>query len=777
MKPGAGPDLIPAPRAPEGVATPTPSTPPPPPPGPAARAVQPGAAPAVETPGTELARRVAAYDPRADMALIEAAYNLAATAHASQSRENGDPYITHPLAVAGILAGYRLDTATIATALLHDVVEDTSYSLGELEKRFGADIARLVDGVTKLTRLELQSERTKQAENFRKLVLAMSEDIRVLLVKLADRLHNMRTLHFKPKPESRARVARETMEIYAPLAERIGMDAVKSELQSLAFRELQPDAYQTITARLAFLRGQGADLIDEIAADLKARLAAAEVPVVEVTGREKSPYSIWMKMYEKKVEFEQLSDIMAFRVLTTDKANCYAALGAIHSAYRVVPGRFKDYISTPKPNGYQSLHTGVTVPERRNAKIEVQIRTPDMHEIAEYGVAAHWMYKQEGSATPAPAPTQRRYPWVRELLEILESAAEPGEFLEHTKLALHQDQVFCFTPKGDLIALPRGATPVDFAYQVHSQVGDACVGAKINGRIVPLRHRLENGDQVEIITARGGTPNPAWERFVVTGKAKARIKRFAMARQRTEFQEQGRSAIAKAFRQEGIDFSEKLVEPALKVLKQPGFEELCVAVGNGNISAREVLHAAFPELRGPPRVMDPLPLTRARGKPGATTVRTERRREASHGITGLVAGMAVQFAGCCHPVPGDRIVGIVSTGRGVTIHKSDCHNLEALAATPERFIDVDWDYEAGSGGAHLGRLEVVTANEDSAIAAMTVVIAKQHGKLHNLRFAHRAPDYAEVLVDLEVTDLRHLSNVIAALRACPGIIQVERSKA
>ncbi|WP_373461424.1 bifunctional (p)ppGpp synthetase/guanosine-3',5'-bis(diphosphate) 3'-pyrophosphohydrolase [Pseudoroseomonas cervicalis] len=769
--------MIPAPRAPEGVATPTPSTPPPPPPGPAARAVQPGAAPAVETPGTELARRVAAYDPRADMALIEAAYNLAATAHASQSRENGDPYITHPLAVAGILAGYRLDTATIATALLHDVVEDTSYSLGELEKRFGADIARLVDGVTKLTRLELQSERTKQAENFRKLVLAMSEDIRVLLVKLADRLHNMRTLHFKPKPESRARVARETMEIYAPLAERIGMDAVKSELQSLAFRELQPDAYQTITARLAFLRGQGADLIDEIAADLKARLAAAEVPVVEVTGREKSPYSIWMKMYEKKVEFEQLSDIMAFRVLTTDKANCYAALGAIHSAYRVVPGRFKDYISTPKPNGYQSLHTGVTVPERRNAKIEVQIRTPDMHEIAEYGVAAHWMYKQEGSATPAPAPTQRRYPWVRELLEILESAAEPGEFLEHTKLALHQDQVFCFTPKGDLIALPRGATPVDFAYQVHSQVGDACVGAKINGRIVPLRHRLENGDQVEIITARGGTPNPAWERFVVTGKAKARIKRFAMARQRTEFQEQGRSAIAKAFRQEGIDFSEKLVEPALKVLKQPGFEELCVAVGNGNISAREVLHAAFPELRGPPRVMDPLPLTRARGKPGATTVRTERRREASHGITGLVAGMAVQFAGCCHPVPGDRIVGIVSTGRGVTIHKSDCHNLEALAATPERFIDVDWDYEAGSGGAHLGRLEVVTANEDSAIAAMTVVIAKQHGKLHNLRFAHRAPDYAEVLVDLEVTDLRHLSNVIAALRACPGIIQVERSKA
>ncbi|HWL83675.1 MAG TPA: bifunctional (p)ppGpp synthetase/guanosine-3',5'-bis(diphosphate) 3'-pyrophosphohydrolase [Roseomonas sp.] len=752
LKPDAGTDLLnPAPPAGPAPATPT-----------------------VETPGTELARQVAAYDPRADVALLEAAYNLAATAHASQARENGDPYITHPLAVARILAGYRLDTATIATALLHDTVEDTGISLADLEKRFGSDIARLVDGVTKLTRLELQSERTKQAENFRKLVLAMSEDIRVLLVKLADRLHNMRTLHFKPQAEKRARIARETMEIFAPLAERIGMDAVKTELQSLSFRELQPDAYQTITARLAFLRGQGADLIDEIAADLRAKLEAAEVPVIEVNGREKSPYSIWMKMHEKKVEFEQLSDIMAFRIVTTDKANCYAALGAIHSAYRVVPGRFKDYISTPKPNGYQSLHTGVTVPERRNAKIEVQIRTPEMHEIAEYGVAAHWMYKQGGA--PEDSPKQRRYPWVKELLEILETAAEPQDFLEHTKLALHQDQVFCFTPKGDLIALPRGATPVDFAYQVHSQVGDACVGAKINGRIVPLRHQLENGDQVEIITARGGTPNPAWERFVVTGKAKARIKRFALARQRAEYQEQGRSAIARAFRQEGVDFSEKLVEPALKVFKYPGFEELCVAVGAGHITGREVLHAAIPELRGPPRTLDNLPLARARGKPGATVVRTERRREASSGITGLVAGMAVQFAGCCHPVPGDRIVGIVTTGKGVTVHRADCHNLEALAATPERFLDIDWDYEAGSSGAHLGRLDVVTSNEDAAIAAMTVAIAKQNGRLHNLRFAHRGADFAEVVVDLEVSDLRHLSNVVAALRACPGIIQVERSK-
>jgi GTP pyrophosphokinase len=754
-------------RAPEGVAT---------------RVLAP-LSPAYADPGAELAALVTSYDPRADGAMIERAYRVAEEAHRDQKRDNGDPYIGHPVEVARILAGYRLDAATIATALLHDTVEDTGLTLADLSKRFGPEIAKLVDGVTKLTRLELQSERTKQAENFRKLVLAMSEDIRVLLVKLADRLHNMRTLHFVPQPPRRARTARETMEIYAPLAERIGMHGVKDELEDLAFREIQPDAWQTITARLSFLRGQGADLIAEIADDLRARLNAAGVPVVEIQGREKSAYGIWLKMHEKKVEFEQLSDIMAFRVITDDKVNCYAALGAVHSAYRVVPGRFKDYISTPKPNGYQSLHTGVTVPERRNAKIEVQIRTPEMHEVAEFGVAAHWIYKQGPDGVAQAARDRKRYPWVKDLLEILENAGEaPQDFLEATKLALHQDQVFCFTPKGDLIALPRGATPIDFAYQVHSQVGDSCVGAKINGRIVPLRHRLENGDQVEIITARGGTPNPAWERFVVTGKARARIRRTVLASQREESRETGRQAIARAFRQEGLDFSEKIAEPAVKALKQPGFEELCIAVGNGNITAKDVLHAAVPELRGPPRpALNPLqnlPLTRARGKPGATVPhRHTKGREVAHGITGLVAGMAVNFAGCCHPVPGDRIVGIVSTGRGVTIHKQECHTLDAFAATPERFIDVDWDTQPGAAGEHVARLSVVTANEGAAVAAMTIAIAKQDARIQSLRFVHRGVDFVELNVDLEVRDLRHLSNVIASLRACPGIEQVERAKA
>ncbi|MGG5808146.1 RelA/SpoT family protein [Falsiroseomonas sp. CW058] len=723
--------------------------------------------------GQDLAALVGAYDPRADGAAIERAYAAAAAAHAGQLRDNGDPYITHPVAVARILAEYRLDSASIVTALLHDVAEDTKVGLADIERRFGKEVARLVDGVTKLTRLELQSERTKQAENFRKLVLAMSEDIRVLLVKLADRLHNMRTLHFVPQEARRRKTARETMDIFAPLAERIGMDALKTELETLSFRELDPDAFQTIAARRAFLYGQGADLIEEIKDDIARVMHEAGVEVLELTGREKSPYSIWLKMHGKKVEFEQLSDIMAFRVIVPDKAACYAALGTIHSAYRVVPGRFKDYISTPKPNGYQSIHTGVTVPEKRNAKIEVQIRTREMHEVAEYGVAAHWIYKQGGEA----AKDRQKFGWVKELLEILEQAAEPQEFLDATKLELHRDEVFCFTPKGDLIALPRGATPVDFAYQVHSQVGDQCVGAKINGQIKPLRTPLENGDQVEIITARAGTPNPQWERFVVTGKARARIRRVIHAEQRKQQQAEGRAAIAKAFRQEGVEFSEKAVEPALKALKQPGFEELCIAVAGGALSARDVVHAVYPELRGPPRAADPLPLARSRprvvppvqGKGGG-------RRDVAMGISGLVAGMQVNFAGCCHPLPGDRIVGIVTTGKGVTVHKTDCANLSGFSDSPERFLDVDWDYEGGAGGAHIGRLDIVTSSERGAVSAVTDAIASQDGAIDSLRIVHRGPDFQEILVDVEVKDLRHLSNILAALRAVQGVAQAERSK-
>jgi GTP pyrophosphokinase len=721
-----------------------------------------------------LAERIHSYDPKADTALIDAAAALATEAHATQRRDNGDPYITHPLAVADILAGYRLDTASIVTGLLHDVIEDTPVKLPEIEKRFGREIAGLVDGVTKLTRLELQSDRTKQAENFRKLVLAISRDIRVLLVKLADRLHNMRTLHFVRDVERRRRIARETMEIYAPLAERIGMDAVKTELQTLAFSHLEPEAFDTIQARLNFLRGQGADVIEEVRSELKRICEDAGVPVIEVSGREKSPYSIWEKMHRRNVAFEQLSDLMAFRIVVPSKEACYAVLGAVHSAYPVISGRFKDYISTPKSNGYQSLHTGVTLREPRNQKIEIQIRTLDMNDVAENGVAAHWVYKEPDKKTDRR--DLQRFRWVQDLLEILENSNAPDEFLENTKLELYDDQVFCFTPKGQLIQLPRGATPIDFAYAVHSQVGDSCVGAKINGRLLPLRHQLQNGDQVEIVTARGGTPSAQWERFVVTGKARARIRRFVHQQQREQSRDAGRAELAKAFRQAGLDGSEKALEPALKTLKFAAVDDLHVAVGNGNMAAKDVVLAAYPELRQSPRMPRVLPPLLSRPNAKHST-----RLDFDMPITGLVPGMAYHFAGCCHPVPGDDIVGIITTGKGVTIHARECQTLEGFAATPERFIEVDWNYEAlskgrpdGKTGGHTARISVIGANDPASLANLTNAIAKHEGSVTNLKVVNRQADFIETLVDVDVRDVAHLSKVIAGLRGAVGVRGVER---
>ncbi len=729
-------------------------------------------APVPDRPPAGLIRRISAYDGRADTAMVSRAYETAAAAHSGQSRDNGDPYITHPLAVAGILAGLRLDVPSIATGLLHDTIEDTGVSFEALARDFGPTVAGLVDGVTKLTRLELQSDRTKQAENFRKLVLAMSRDIRVLIVKLADRLHNMRTLHHVREPERRVRIARETLDIYAPLAERIGMDAIKTELQDIAFGVLEPDARATIQARLNYLRGHGADIIAEVRDEITRICAEHGIVVSEVSGREKSAFSIWEKMQRRNVGFEQLSDIMAFRVVVATRDDCYAALGAIHAGYPVIAGRFKDYISTPKPNGYQSLHTGVTLRHPRNQKIELQIRTPSMHDIAENGVASHWHYK-EGQPREA-VPEIGRFRWVQDLLEILENSGTPGEFLENTKLELYQDQVFCFTPKGQLIQLPRGATPVDFAYAVHSQVGDTCVGAKVNGHLKPLRHELQNGDQVEIMTARGGTPSPAWERFVATGKARARIRRYVALQQRQNHIDHGRAALAKAFRQDGLDGGERVLETVLKHFKAPTIADLQVAVGNGNLGPRDVVHAAYPELRAPqarvPRVMPRLP-----PRP------QNRTSETGSAIRGLISGMNVHYAGCCRPLPGDRIVGIVSTGKGVTVHISDCPTLEAFAATPERFLDIDWD--AASLGTrddatpHLGRVSVIAANETDTLAALTNAISKGEGTVTNLRVVNRQLDFMEALIDVEVRDVRHLGQVIASLRAVAGITQVERVRA
>ena len=707
----------------------------------------------------ELVERVRAYDPGADEDLLNRAYVFSMKAHGAQKRASGDPYFSHPLGVAGILTEMKLDTASVATGLLHDTVEDTAATLDEIERLFGPEIGKLVDGVTKLSRIELQSDHTKHAENFRKLVLAMSNDIRVLLVKLADRLHNMQTLHFIRDPEKRKRIALETLEIYAPLAERMGMQQMKDQLEELAFAELNPEARASVAKRLAFLREKGGDLVGRVIVELKSRMTEAGVDAM-VSGREKSPYSIWRKMQRKNVAFEQLSDIMAFRVVVGSVEQCYQALGVLHSRYSVVPGRFKDYISTPKPNNYRSLHTTLIGPERQ--RIEVQIRTREMHEIAELGVAAHWQYK-EG----APATEGRQYRWLRELLDILEHASGPEEFLEHTKLEMFQDQVFCFTPKGDLIALPRGATPVDFAYAVHSEVGDTCVGARVNGRIVPLRTRLENGDQVEIITSRAQTPSPTWERFVVTGRARARIRRFIRTQQRQQYIELGYSILARAFKQEGYELTEKALEGVLKKFKQcESVDDLYAQVGEGHLTGREIVVAVHPELQAKPRT-EPAPRRR--------TKKAETKADAVP-ITGLIPGMAVHFAGCCHPLPGDRIVGIVTTGKGVTIHTIDCETLESFADTPERWLDVSWNVSRNGAETHVGRLHVVIANEPGSLGALTTTVGRNEGNITNLKITNRATDFFEMSMDVEVKDVRHLTNIIAALRATPSVNSVERAR-
>ncbi len=712
----------------------------------------------------ELLEQVKAYDPGADEDALNRAYVFAMKAHGVQKRASGDPYFSHPLEVAGILTAYKLDSASIVTALLHDTIEDTPATLKEIEHHFGKEVARLVNGVTKLTRIELQSDHATQAENFRKLVLAMSEDIRVLLVKLADRLHNMRTLHHIEDPEKRRRIATETMDIYAPLAARIGMQEMKSELEDLAFAEINPDVRNSILARLGFLRKQGGDLVARIITQLGATLAEAGIKTT-VVGREKTPYSVWRKMWHQEVGFEQFSDIMGFRVIVDSVEECYRTLGVVHSAYAVVPDRFKDYISTPKPNGYRSLHTGVFGPERQ--RIEMQIRTREMHEIAEHGVAAHWIYKQGAGRVDG-----RQYRWIRELLDILETAAGPEEFLEHTKLEMFRDQVFCFTPRGDLINLPRGATAVDFAYAVHSEVGDNCVGAKINGRMMPLRTQLGNGDQVEIITSKAQTPSPTWERFAVTGKARSRIRRFIRSKERDQYVQLGRAILDRAFHEEGYEFSNKALKGVLKVFKVDDTDDLCADVGAGHHTGRDVVEAVFPGTKKKKRKDEKVvPLARAR-----TRKAKKKGKGAAIPIKGLIPGMAVHFAMCCYPLPGDRIVGIVTTGKGVTIHTIDCETLENHAETPERWLDVAWEMDSGSLDVHVARVYLTVLNEPGSLGNLSTVIAKNEGNISNLKITERSREFFDMVIDVEVRDVKHLTNIIAALRATPVINSVERAR-
>jgi GTP pyrophosphokinase len=702
----------------------------------------------------ELVERVRAYDADVNEDILNRAYVFGISKHGDQKRQSGDPYFSHPLEVAGILTGIKADTSTIVTAMLHDTLEDTETTMEELTAQFGKEIADLVNGVTKLSKFELQSEQTKQAENFRKFMLAMSDDARVLLVKLADRLHNMRTLHHIKAEEKRRRIAQETLDLYAPLAGRMGMQNFREELEDLSFAVLFPEARESIVRRLDSLKAQNGDLTENISQAIKRRMAEEGLDCW-VSGREKKPYSIWRKMEDSKIGFEALSDIFAFRVIVKGVDDCYRALGIAHRAWRHVPGRFKDYISLPKSNNYRSLHTTVIGPD--NQRVELQIRTPDMHEIADHGIAAHWSYKDKLNS--GQAASVAAYDSLRTLIESMQTGDTPEDFLENTKLELFQDAVFCFTPKGMLIQLPRGATPIDFAYAVHTDVGDTTVGAKINGRHMPLTTQLKNGDQVEIVRSPKQGPSAAWEQMVVTGKARSAIKRYLRAQQRDELIRMGRMILEKTVKDTGHVFSEKALSGALKKLKLAKPEDVYVLLGEGVVTAPQVLEAIFPDYQSKGTKAAPAP-----APPPSEAIP----------IQGLVPGLAFQIAPCCQPLPGDRIVGISQAGKGVMVHTIDCAQLDQFHDSLDRWLDLRWDANAAGETLRVGRIRISMPNEPGALANACVVIARHEGNISNLKITNRAPLLFEMMVDVEVRDARHMMNIVTALNASPQVANADR---
>lgn len=692
----------------------------------------------------ELVERVKSYDPDADEAMINRAYVFSVQKHGSQKRASGDPYFSHPIEVAGILTDFYMDDTTIVTALLHDTIEDTLVTYDEIEQLFGSEIARLVDGVTKLSKIEAQSENERAAENLRKFLLAMSDDIRVLLVKLADRLHNMRTLHFIANPEKRRRIARETMEIYAPLAERIGMYDIMREMQLLAFQQIEPEAYDSINRRLLQLKEGGGDKVARIGSSLQLLLGSAGMKVT-VSGREKHPYSIWKKMQERHISFEQLTDVMAFRVVTQSTDDCYRAMGIIHARYKMVPGRFKDYISTPKRNGYRSLHT--TVIHGENARIEVQIRSEEMHRESEYGLAAHWAYKQKTNSAP-----DAQAGWLRDLIEILEQNHDAEELLEHTRLAMYQDRIFAFTPKGELHQMPKGATPVDFAYAIHTTLGNQTVGAKINGRVVPLRTILENGDQVEILKSNAQEPQPGWLTFAITAKARAAIRRYIRHKQRDEMAALGEKLFEEIIGRLPVEVGDKAIKGALKRLKLEDRAALMVAIATHCVTDDEVMEALIPGSTGGEGVED-----------------SPRRQNAPVSIRGLTPGIAFELGDCCHPVPGDRIVGIRRTDHPLEVHTIDCMALEA--GQDADWVDLSWDSKSKGGAA---RLSVIVKNQPGTLAAVANIFGVNKANILNLQLVNREGPFHTDIIDLEVADVGHLMRILSALRALDCVAQADR---
>jgi RelA/SpoT family (p)ppGpp synthetase len=728
----------------------------------------------------ELVERVQRYNPNCDEALLNKAYVYAMQKHGTQTRASGDPFFSHPLEVAAILTDLRLDDATIAVALLHDTIEDTSATRDEIDRMFGPEIGKLVDGLTKIKRLDLVSKRAKQAENFRKLLLAIADDVRVLLVKLADRLHNMRTLHHMPD-HKRGRIAEETMEIYAPLAGRMGMHDLREELEDISFRTLYPDAYSTIVDRLSALEEKNKSLISDIEHDLVDRLEERGIAAL-VKGREKRPYSIFRKMQQKSVAFEQLSDIYGFRIIVGTVEACYRVLGVVHTTWPSVPGRFKDYISTPKQNDYRSIHTTVVGPSRQ--RVELQVRTTVMDRVAEYGIAAHALYKDGefgGRNIAKHNEDSRAYDWLRRTIQLLSQGDTPEEFLENTKLELFHDQVFCFTPKGRLIALPRGATPIDFAYAVHTDIGNTCVGAKINGQIMPLVTQLRNGDEVEIVRSQAQTPPPAWESIAITGKARAAIRRATKESARQQYGALGRHILERAFLRAGHTLSDEALGAALQPLGFSQQSDLLAAVGRGALRAHEVVAAIYPDYRDDRAVSPPVgsepgwfDLEAGSGMKFRVPDGEDNGNRPALPIRGLSGDLPVSFAPEGGAVPGDRIVGILTPDVGVTIYPIQSTALQAFEDETERWLDVRWDMAADRVVRFPAKISVSALNEPGSLATIAGAIADLDANIDNLKMVRHAADFHEILIDLEVWDLKHLTHIMNQLRAKPNVSGVTR---
>ena len=696
--------------------------------------------------------KVSSYDPSIKKDVLIKAIDFSRDRHSKQKRDSGDPYFFHPLAVANILADYKLDWISVTTALLHDTVEDGVATRAEIRKIFGAEIARLVDGVTKLSKIEAPQIELREAENFRKFLLAMSKDIRVLLVKLADRLHNMRTITHIGSEDRRLRISRETLDVYAPLAARIGMQNMREELEDIAFSQTNPSIRKSLNKRIVFLRSQDNELVKKIIKEIKNKFKLNN-KYVEIQGREKSIYSVWKKMQKSSISFDNISDVYAFRIICTSRSDCYSALGIIHNIWPMIPDRFKDYISTPKSNGYSSIHTNVIGPLGR--PIEIQIRTKKMHELNEYGVAAHWYYKEKGST--AIKPNKVSLNLFKEFSEIIGNSSGAADLLSHTKMEMYSDQVFCFTPKGEVITMPKGATPIDFAFSVHSKLGETCVGCKINGRSAPLPTILSNGDQVEILRTNGQSPQPIWLNYAVTGKARSYINKFIRENDQVEFIKLGRSILENNFILINKQFHDKLLDP---ILKQIGFKSkrsLFMALGKAEINSNEVIKLILPSK----------PINKKRLNPSSN-------KDKGVSLKGLKPGVAIHIGECCYPLFGERIVGLMTEGKGVTIHTLDCVTLERFTDNPELWVDLTWNKKNSEN--NIGRVDIILTNQKGSLNTLTQTIAEFGGNITNLLVRQRSDDFFEISLDIEVNDAKHLNEIITGLRSNLSVYKVSRAK-